>query len=428
MTNIKNLLFVFLACIPVLFTACDKDECIKPCAPNEVLTDNCECVPVGDNSTVIVSGNISSDVTWTADKVYVLAQRVTVLPGVKLTIMPGTVIKGQAGSGANATALLIAKGAKIDAQGTVDKPIIFTSVADEIKSGEIVSPNLDQGINGLWGGVLILGDAPISANAPSVQIEGIPPSDINGLYGGNNPQDNSGIMKYVSIRHGGTNIGEGNEINGLTLAGVGSGTIIENIEIVSNQDDGIEIFGGTVNPKNIMVWNTGDDMFDCDQGWSGTMDNIIGIAGDQTDSALELDGGEGVENPTYTISNGTLKGHTAATSGKYADLRAKVSVSLKNLYFFNFSEGSEFRLNDQGVSDSWFSGKILFANLEFNVSHMNTQPSLADIFRDKGSHDEDLNNAAPGFAKISTANTVGARVSEFEKWTLVAALGQLAQL
>jgi hypothetical protein len=96
-----------------------------------------------------------------------------------------------------------------------------------------------------------------------------------------------------------------------------------------------------------MVWNTGDDMFDCDQGWSGTMDNIIGIAGDQTDSALELDGGEGVENPTYTISNGTLKGHTAATSGKYADLRAKVSVSLKNLYFFNFSEGSEFRLNDQ---------------------------------------------------------------------------------
>ncbi|HNB62917.1 MAG TPA: hypothetical protein PLC60_10000, partial [Saprospiraceae bacterium] len=112
MTNIKNLLFVFLACIPVLFTACDKDECIKTCAPNEVLTDNCECVPVGDNSTVIVSGNISSDVTWTADKVYVLAQRVTVLPGVKLTIMPGTVIKGQAGSGANATALLIAKGAK----------------------------------------------------------------------------------------------------------------------------------------------------------------------------------------------------------------------------------------------------------------------------------------------------------------------------
>ena len=83
-----------------------------------------------------------------------------------------------------------------------------------------------------------------------MQIEGIPASDLNGLYGGTEATDNSGVLKYISIRHGGANIGEGNEINGLTLGGVGSGTTIENIEIVANDDDGIEWFGGTVNVKN----------------------------------------------------------------------------------------------------------------------------------------------------------------------------------
>src|SRR5690606_11163985 len=102
------------------------------------------------------------------------------------------------------------------AEGTADNPIIFTSVADEIAPGMIASPNLDPDINGLWGGLLILGKAPISvsSNATDFQIEGIPPSDIRGLYGGNDPEDNSGVIRYISIRHGGANIGEGNEING----------------------------------------------------------------------------------------------------------------------------------------------------------------------------------------------------------------------
>ena len=108
-----------------------------------------------------------------------------------------------------------------------------------------------------------------------VQIEGIPSSDANGLYGGNNDEDNSGVMTYISIRHGGANIGEGNEINGLTLGCVGSGTVISNIEVVANQDDGIEWFGGTVNVSNAVVWNAGDDAIDTDQAWAGTLDNFV---------------------------------------------------------------------------------------------------------------------------------------------------------
>ena len=100
---------------------------------------------------------------------------------------------------------------------------------------------------------------------------------------------------------GGANIGEGNEINGLTLGGVGSGTVIENIEIVSNQDDGIEWFGGAVSITNAVVWNTGDDAIDTDQAWSGTLDNFVVI--NPGDECFELDGGEGDFNNMHTITN-----------------------------------------------------------------------------------------------------------------------------
>jgi len=214
-------------------------------------------------------------VTWSAPNIYTLQNRVTVTTGTTLTIEPGVVVKGQAGTGANASALLIARGATINAMGTPAQPIIFTSVADEITPGQLVSPNLDSDVNGLWGGIIVLGNAPISAandagDIAEVQIEGIPTSDPNGLYGGNDANDNSGVLNYISIRHGGTNIGEGNEINGLTLGGVGAGTLIQGVEVVANQDDGIEWFGGTVSASEVLVWNCGDDGLDTDQAWNGT--------------------------------------------------------------------------------------------------------------------------------------------------------------
>jgi len=180
---------------------------------------------VVEEITVIdVTANITSDVVWESGKVYVLTSRIAVESGATLTIQPGVIVKGEAGTGANATALLVARGGTIMAVGNADAPIIFTSIADNIEPGQIESPNLDPSLNGLWGGLIILGNAPISADEVPSQIEGIPPSDQNGLYGGDDAADNSGMVKFVSIRHGGANIGEGNEINGLTLGGVGSGT------------------------------------------------------------------------------------------------------------------------------------------------------------------------------------------------------------
>ena len=277
------------------------------------------CDPTPDpepqpTSNKVINTNIKENTTWYADTVYQLGGRIAVEAGATLTIQPGTIIKGEAGTGANATALLIARGAKLNAVGTASLPIIFTSIADEIMpedllAGNFASPNLDPTINGLWGGVLILGKATISASntngdVSEVQIEGIPTSDPNGLYGGVENWDNSGHLAYISIRHGGTNIGSGNEINGLTLGGVGAGTTIEHIEIVANQDDGIECFGGTVSLTNVVSWNVGDDAFDTDQAWAGTLDNFVII--NPADHMFELDGPEGSYSAGHTIKNGDV--------------------------------------------------------------------------------------------------------------------------
>jgi hypothetical protein len=412
----KNLVFEF--------TATDKDG--SSATVTHVLTVGAEA------TTIRVTGNITGTVNWTADKTYILGGRITVVSGGILNIAAGTVIKGEAGSGANATALVIARGGKINANGTAASPIIFTSVADEIMSGEIASPNLDPNINGLWGGVLILGRAPgsFAGNVTEVQIEGIPPSDTNGLYGGNLPADDSGVFKYVSIRHGGANIGEGNEINGLTLGAVGSATVIENVEVVGNQDDGIEWFGGTVNVKNAVVWNAGDDAIDTDQAWAGELDNFIVVCGSETDHALEIDGPEGSLNAAHTVKNGTVVGSSVAELG---DFRAGARGTFENIYFLNFpnpatsggrgdlSLSGEVDANGNPIGnkslDNFTNGILVFNMLEV------TSPAgvaLTSIFRN-GTHVHATDVALH-------ANTIGATKSAFAGWSWAAASGNLDAL
>ncbi len=350
---------------------------------------------------VPVTANITQNTTWETGKVYTLESRIAVESGATLTIEPGVIIKGQAGTGANATALLIARGAKIMAEGTADAPIIFTSVADEIEPGMIASPNLDPVLNGLWGGLLILGNAPISADAASMQIEGIPPSDQNGLYGGSDANDNSGVIRYISIRHGGANIGEGNEINGLTLGGVGSGTVIENVEIIANQDDGIEWFGGTVSVKNAIVWNTGDDAVDTDQAWAGTLDNFIVV--NPGDECMELDGPEGsLDNAGHTIKNGTVY---AGDAEGLVDLDENTRCTITGIYFFGVAEGQDFDLNPAMLTCS---------NLQATLP---AGAAVTDYF--KGGSDAYVTIVAEG------ANTVGADISKFQTWSWAAVSGAL---
>lgn len=284
----------------------------------------------------VVLLNISSDVTWSADTVYELGGRITVLDGATLTIEAGTIVKGQAGSGTNATALMVARGGKLIADGTSSAPIIFTSAADEILPGQIESPNLDVNASGLWGGIVILGKAPIYAATAEAQIEGVPTSDTNGLFGGTVADDNSGILRYVSLRHGGSVISGGNEINGLSLGGVGSGTIIDNIEIVSNVDDGIEIWGGTVDLSGVLVWNSSDDALDTDFGWNGTCADFMVINPINGGSAFELDGPENYvgtlpAGTCFSFDNGVVY---APAAYNLVDWDSNTNGEVKNIYFF----------------------------------------------------------------------------------------------
>ena len=317
----KKILFLFT--LGLIVSSCEPDEIIDPI----------------ENKNKVVTSNITTNTTWYSDTVYQLGGRIAVEDGATLTIQPGTVIKGESGTGANATALIIARGGKIMAEGTPQLPIIFTSVADEItpaqvEEGNFASPNLDPTVNGLWGGVIVLGKSKISPKPDNtgevveVQIEGIPTSDPNGLYGGNDDNDNSGILSYVSIRHGGTNIGSGNEINGLTLGGVGSMTSINNIEIVANQDDGIEWFGGTVNTSYVVVWNCGDDGIDTDQSWAGNLDNFVVIS--PAGHCFELDGPEGSYEAGHNISYGDIY---VGTGQDLINVDANSIVNLSHLYF-----------------------------------------------------------------------------------------------
>lgn len=393
-------LVVTLLSTATIFTSCKKED----------TTDN--TTPTTGN--VVISSNVTENTTWTKDKVYQLGGRITVVSGVTLTIEAGTVIKGEAGAGVNATTLLIARGGKIMAEGTATMPIIFTSVADEISPADIAagnfeSPNLEPVVTGLWGGVIILGKAPISASNSSgdvseVQIEGIPTSDPNGLYGGNDPTDNSGVLKYVSIRHGGTNIGSGNEINGLTLGGVGSGTTIDNIEIVSNQDDAVEFFGGKVNVTNLISWNVGDDGIDTDQSWGGKIENFVVIS--PAGHIFELDGPEGTMSDGHIIKKGTViasDDNFGIVSLDLINVDNNSIVDLVDIYFTGIKSGQMInRVTAAGVT---------FTGIMFDVAT-----------GDLASH---VNGAVP--SGVTAGGTSQADVSGFG-WTWAHKAGKLAGL
>ena len=381
-------------------------------------SDNDSPIIIDDEEPVTVvtkAGIIKANETWTADKIYILGGKVVVDEGVTLTIEAGTIVKGAEGQGSLASALVVDQGGKLIAEGTAAKPIIFTSVLDNIQIGQKAGTNLSIADIGLWGGVIVLGKAPISVSGDvaTKQIEGIPATDTFGQYGGTVATDNSGVFKYISIRHGGITIGADNEINGLTLGGVGSGTTVDHIEIVANQDDAIEIFGGSVNVTNILTWAQGDDALDFDEAWSGSIKNALVIMGTGSDSAMELDGpaGSAATEAGYTIENVTLKG--AGTSSKYADLRDGLIATMKNVLAYGFSAESKVKVNGADSKTELANNRIKFLGWQVVLP---VGVTVANLIEGANAGDEvKFINNATSIASASAA-TVGATTSVFS-WT-----------
>ncbi len=370
------------------------------------------------NETITKNGQITADETWTANNIYLLDRKVVVADGVTLTIEAGTIIKGKPGEETLASALVVARGGKLMAGGTAEKPIIFTAEADNITFGGTVGTNLEKVDNKLWGGLIVLGKAPISAENGDTEtnIEGIPPEEGYGLFGGDQADDNSGVISYISIRHGGISIGEGNEINGLTLGGVGTGTSISNVEVYATLDDGIECFGGTVNISNALVFYQGDDGVDLDMNYAGTISDFAVIHGDGvgTDEGLEIDGPEGdtYKDGMFTLTNGVIK-RDGTEDGSAADFKSKAQGYINNVTWINYGADLPVKFRTKFVDPG-----VDCTHKEDAYSHLAIDNPATLVFSDVildavKVYDGDKPDPAVCVDELDAANATAASIIEF---------------
>lgn len=324
----KTLFYSVLAVAVLAFAACNKKK------------DEGPQVQKTPDGKIIVQGEIKGEVTWKASEKYLLRGFVYVTEGSTLTIEPGTVIFGDKDSKGT---LIVEKGGKIFAEGRADAPIVFTS-------------NLPAGSRGYgdWGGVVIAGNAP--TNQVGASMEG----GIRGTFGGSDPNDNSGVLKYVRIEFAGIAFQPDKEINGLTLYGVGRGTKIDYIQVSYNGDDSYEWFGGTVDSKYLVAFRGWDDEFDTDWGFTGKIQFGLSIrdrnfADKSTSNGFESDnfdpGSPG--NPPFTapvFANITCfladtasaipnPGLGSGSFGRGMHLRRNTRTSVFNSVFVGFPEG-----------------------------------------------------------------------------------------
>jgi hypothetical protein len=358
---------------------------------------SCGCPPVASRTEVIVSsmagytaisgtygGELTTGANFTCDKTYILDKKIYIPSGQTLTIEPGTVIKGAANAtAAEASALVIERGGTIIANGTESCPIVFTAQADPMDGSYPVSNK------GKWGGVVVLGRAynnlTLAANGPFTvgtagklavadglgTVEGFQTTNPQDQFGANlgagesfNNDDNSGILRYVSIRHSGAILALGGEINGLTLASVGRNTTVEHIEIVSCADDNIEIFGGNVNLKYCTTLFGNDDMYDWDLGWTGKAQFLFGMKDDNTwstdsDNGFEMDADDNKSNNLVRshpiIYNATIIGNSKSTTNtdntSLAGICAKelTEGEIYNSIFANFKNGMNIQKSISGA-------------------------------------------------------------------------------
>jgi hypothetical protein len=329
--------FLFLSLSALLLAGACKETTI---------TDNGNGTETPTNPTngnvVEVTGEITANTTWTSDKIYLLKGFVFVSNGATLTIEPGTIIKGDK---ATKGTLTVTRGSKINATGTVDKPIVFTSgLAAGARS------------QGDWGGVILLGKAPVNQGT-DVMIEGglAAPSGKDAknyiYYGGSDAADNSGVMKYVRIEYAGIAYSVDNEINGLTMGGVGNGTTLEYIQVYRSGDDAFEWFGGTVNAKHLLAVGTWDDDFDTDFGYSG---NVQFALAQRVPTVADQSGSNGFESD----NNATGTDQTPKTSAVFSNVTILGPIQKAGGSFnANFQHGAQVRRNSSiSILNSVISG------------------------------------------------------------------------
>ena len=339
---------------------------------------DCGCPSIPARTTTVnlssladANGNLTATNTvLTCDKRYILDTKIYVGAGKSITINPGTAIFANVSAAGAAEALIISRDGKIIAAGTESCPIVFTVNGDPL-DGSFATP-FSQ-----WGGVVLLGRATNNMVANTcgslyeanglARIEGFTASDprirygadLNGTFGpaeSFDDNDNSGIMRYVSIRHGGATVAANNELNGLTMGSVGRGTTIEYIEIVGNSDDGFEWFGGTVNCKYLTVMYSDDDQFDWDHGFNGKLQFLYALQAGRGDHGFEIDSDDSncgqlpLSQPT--VYNATIIGRSNINDFAI-EAKENTGGFIRNSVFANFDVAV--RINQNNATNSVYN-------------------------------------------------------------------------
>ena len=326
----KNRILLGLALTATLLTSCGEDGTADIIINDNSTTNNNNGDGSTNNDVITMQGNYTADLTLDATKSYLITGPVIFENGTTLTIPAGTIIKAAA-TGADVY-LAIAQGAKIMAEGTASQPIIFTSNATTPNAGD-------------WGGLILLGKAPINSVTGG---EATSTSEIASLpYGGSFTDDNSGTLRYVRVEYSGGKADGSSENNGFSFYGVGNNTTVEYIQMFEGKDDGVEFFGGTVNVSNVSVVNAQDDSIDWTEGYTGIITDAYVKHGTDHDKGFECDGYNtdigNLSTSNYfskpTVTNVTIEGLGSGNSNEAIRLRAGTQGIFNNVLLIGFAEG-----------------------------------------------------------------------------------------
>lgn len=348
---INGLLFTLLACGEKEIAETENNQ------NSEAVKEGCE------DGVCILSGTITEDLTLTSDNVYLLRGGVFIGDDENETILEieaGTTIYGESSTDGM---LVVRRNSKIIAEGTAEAPIVFTSSKAE-----------GSRARGDWGGLIINGNAPINAcGDESAELCEAFGEGGTGFYGGNDPEDDSGVLKYVRVEFAGTLVSPENELNGIAFQAVGNSTVVDYVQVHMNADDGIEFFGGTVDVKHVLVTGVGDDSLDWTDGWQGSAQYVIlHQSDDNGDNGIEADN-NGEANDAAPRSNPTLANFTiiGSPNNERSDvgvlLREGTAASIMNFAVLGFNEVCV-RVDNDATFAQLEEGNITFTNSVLNCA------------------------------------------------------------
>jgi len=397
----KNRIFLGLAVFGMLINSCTLDDTADIIINDNSVTNN-NGGGNNDPDTVFLSGTFTEDLTLDANNTYKLNGSLIMASGTTLTIPAGTVLEALAAG--SDVYVAISQGAQIIANGTIDNPIIFTSDASVPQAGD-------------WGGLIILGDAPIN----SVTGAATATSEIASLpYGGTDAADNSGSLRYVRVQYSGGSADGQSENNGFSFYGVGNGTVVEYIQVFEGKDDGVEFFGGTVNVDFVSVVNAQDDSIDWTEGYSGIITNAHVSHGAEHDKGIEADGYNtdigNNSSPIFwskpTVTNLTIIGNGSGTGNEAIRLRAGTQGIFTNVLLEGFAEGFDLD-GDAGAMSSnptgtgVLNGDLSVTDVTFTDVTLQVKNDTGETFDDSAFLSGVGNATGTDFASWGAGWTVG---------------------